>query len=438
MRHLPLSPLQQRFWYLCTAYPGEASPILVLNWRIRGPLDLTAWRSAVSMVVNRHESLRTAFELRDAEPVQVIMPPAGIDTELIDLTTLPADQRDDRAAELLSGRTHRLLNLATDPLVGSSLLRLADDHHVWCLTMHHLLVDGASLRIVGREIRAHYLALIGGTEPDLPKLEMQYGDFALWQAQQDQAADLAYWHERLAGAPALDLPTDHPRPAEKSAHSAEHIHQMGPELAQQVVALSRTARCTPFMVLLAALQVLLGEHAGKDDFCVGTPVAGRVRAEFEPVVGLFANTVALRADLTGDPAFADLLKRTRSTVIGALQRQSVPLGRVIAALGVPRDPGRTQLFDVVFSMRNDNAVHRSQLGPLDIEGFPHGHAKVLHDLVFDIWRLDETGLRTGIRYDTALFRPETVAGLADRYEQILSAAVARPGDRLSELVTPRG
>ncbi len=438
MRHLPLSALQQRFWYLCTAYPGDASPILVLNWRLRGPLDVPAWQAAVSAVVDRHESLRTGFVLRDGEPVQVVMPPAGMDTELVDLRELPGNQRDERAAQLLRARTHRLLDLTADPLVGSCLLRLDDDHHVFCFTMHHLLADGASLRTVGREIRTAYLAALDGTKPDLPELSLQYGDFAQWQAAQDQAADLAYWCERLAGAPSLELPTDSPRPAEKSAHSAEHIHQIGPELAAQVIELSRRARCTPFMVLLAALQLLLRERSGQDDFCVGTPVAGRVRAEFEPVVGLFANTLALRADLSGDPSFTDVLRRTRTGVIGGLQRQSVPLGKIIATLGVPRDPGRTQLFDVVFSMRNDNPVLASQLGPLEVEGFPHGHAKVLHDLVFDIWRLDEAGLRAGIRYDTALFRPETVAELAERYEQILSAAVARPGDRLSEMGALRG
>ncbi|MBB5873565.1 hypothetical protein F4553_006999 [Allocatelliglobosispora scoriae] len=439
MRHLPLSALQQRYWFLCTSYPGDASPILVLNWRIHGPLDVEAWRAAVDLVVDRHESLRTNFVLRDAEPVQVVLPPAGIETDLVDMSALPPDEREARTADLVGARTHMLLDLAEDPLVSSSLVRLADDHHVWCFTMHHIIADGASLRIVGREVRAAYLSLVEGTHPaDLPKLELQYGDFAVWESEQDQAADLAYWHDRLAGTPQLDLPTDHPRPAEKAASSEEVIHHIGPELATGVVELARRSRCTPYMLLLAALTVLLRERSGQDDFCVGTPVGGRVRAEFEPVVGLFANTLALRTDLSGDPTFAELLTRTRSTVIGGLQRQAVPLGRVLAALAVPRDPARTQLFAVVFSMRNDNAAQHSTLGPLSIEGFPHGHAKVLHDIVFDIWRLDEAGLRTGIRYDTALFRPETVGAMVRRYEQILAAAVARPDLRLSELAAADG
>lgn len=438
MRHLPLSAMQQRYWYLCTSYPGESSPILVLNWRLRGPLDVQDWETAVGLVVDRHESLRTNFILRDGAPVQVVMPPAGLKTDIIDLRDLPPDERETRAAELVRAQTQALLDLAADPLVRSCLLRLADDQYVWCFTMHHILADGTSLRIVGREVRAAFLATLAGEEPDLPALQMQYGDFAVWQAAEDNGADLAYWHGRLAGAPTLHLRTDFPRPAEKGAHSEELIHQMSPELAAGVAELSRATRCTPYMVLLTALLVLLRERSGQDDFCVGTPVAGRVRAEFEPVVGLFANTLALRADLGGEPTFTELLKRTRSTVIGGLQRQAVPLGQVIAAIGVPRDPSRTQLFQVVFSMRNDNAVQQPRLGPLEVEGFPHGHAKVLHDLVVDIWRLDEAGVRVGIRYDTALFRPETVAELARRYEQILTDAVARPGERLTEVVTPRG
>ncbi|MEV0456686.1 condensation domain-containing protein [Catellatospora methionotrophica] len=435
MRLLPLSALQQRFWHLCTAYPGDASPILFLTWRIRGPLDLDRWQTAVSAVVDRHESLRTGFALRDGEPVQVVGPPTGITTELIDLS----GQRDpdEQAQRVVSGRTHRLLDLITGPLVESCLVRLAADHHVWCFTMHHLLADGASLRIVGHEVRDCYAAPSGTA---LPPLQTQYGDFARWQREQEEsdASQLAYWREQLIGVPPLDLPTDRPRPPHKGTASSELIHRMDGELATAVIGLSRAARCTPFMVLLAALQVLLREHSGQDDFAIGSPAGGRVRAEFEPVVGLFANTLALRTDLTGDPTLRELLARTRKTVIGALQRQTFPFGRIVAALGPPRDPSRTQVFQVIFSMRNDNEAKQPQLGPLLINDFPHGHPKVLHDLVFDIWRLDSHGLRAGIRYDTALFAHDTILALARRYEQILSAAVTDPDARLSALAPPRG
>ncbi|WP_117215550.1 condensation domain-containing protein [Allorhizocola rhizosphaerae] len=432
MRVLPLSALQQRFWYLCTTYTGDTSPILFLTWRIRGPLDVERWNAAVSALVNRHEVLRTGFLLRDGEPLQTVSPPKGIDTELIHVTG------EAEAERILLSRTNRLLDLIDGPLVESCLLRLADDHHVWIFTMHHLMSDGASLRIVGREVRAFYL---GGSEAAMPALEFQYGDFAVWQREQEAAveADLAYWCERLSTVPPLELKTDHPRPQVKSTASEELFHQMGPELAAQIVQLSRTARCTPFMVLFAGLQVVLWQRSGgQTDFAVGTPVAGRVRTELEPLVGLFANTLALRADLSGDPTFAELLTRTRTTVINALKRQTVPFGRIVGRLGLPSDPGRTQLFQVIFSMRNDNENKQPELGELHIEDFPHGHPKVLHDMVVDIWRLDENGVRTGIRYDTALFTEDTVVTLARQYERVLSAAVAEPGNRLSQLAAQHG
>ncbi|WP_239124476.1 condensation domain-containing protein [Rhizocola hellebori] len=422
---MPLSLLQQRFWYLCTAYPGDASPILFLTWRIRGPLDPELWSRAVSEIVNRHESLRTGFTLRDGQPVQVIYPGAGIDTDLIDLRHLPEEKREDEAQRLVTARTHTLLDLTNDPLVSSCFLRLDDDHHIWCFTMHHLVSDGASLRIVGREMRT----LIEGGQ--LPALTIQYGDFAA--AQEPDPDHLAYWVSRLEAVPPLNLPTDHPRPAAKGTNSAEIVRQMDGELAAGIARLAKGVRGTPFMVLLAGLQALLSTESGQTDFCVGSPVAGRTRVELEPLVGLFANTLALRTNLSGDPTFQDLLGRTRETVIGALRRQSVPFGQIVARLDLPKDPSRTQVFQAIFSMRNDNENKPSQLGELWVADFPHGHPKVLHDLVVDVWRLDAQGIRVGMRYDTDLFSHNRIVVLLQHYESLLQAVIADPHTRLSML-----
>ncbi len=426
MKEMPLSLLQQRFWYLCTAYPGDASPIIFLTWRIRGPLEAELWSRAVTEVVNRHESLRTGFTLRDGGPVQVIYPPAGIDTELIDLRHLPEEKRQDEAQRLVYARTHTLLDLTNDPLVTSCLVRIADDHHVWCFTMHHLVSDGASLRIVSREMRT----LISGGQ--LAPLAIQYGDFAA--AQEPDPDHLSYWVSRLESVPPLNLPTDHPRPAAKGTNSAEVFRHMDAELSAGVARLARSIRGTPFMVLLAALQALLGSESGQQDFCLGTPVAGRTRVELEPLVGLFANTLALRSDLSGDPTFHELLGRVRETVIGALRRQSVPFGQIISRLNLPKDPSRTQVFQAIFSMRNDNENKEPRIGELTVEDFPHGHPKVLHDLVVDVWRFDTKGIRVGMRYDTDLFSHNRIVVLMQRYESLLQAAIADPHMPLSQLV----
>jgi non-ribosomal peptide synthetase component F len=189
------------------------------------------------------------------------------------------------------------------------------------------------------------------------------------------------------------------------------------------------------MVLLAAVQVLLASYTGQEDICVGSAVAGRTRVELEPVIGLFANTVALRGDLSGDPTFGELLGRTRKAAIAALARQNVPFSRVVDALNLPRIANRTQLFQVIFSMRpNSERTDGDTVPGLQIDDFPHAHAKTLHDLVIDVWRLDEQVFSVGFRYDDTLFDADTVAAMAQRYERLLAGAVARPDARLSELL----
>ena len=439
LAELPLSALQQRIWYLCTAYQGDASPQIFMIWRLRGPLRLQEWRNAVDAVVDRHESFRTSFVMRDGQPAQVINPSGGLETELIDLTDLPEPEREEQAKQIVAGRTHALLDLLGGPLVRSCLIRLDEEHHVWCFTAHHVLADGASQRILGRDVRAIYRSFVEGATPELPELKVQYGDFALWQQtvqQPAEEADLGYWREQLAGVPLLDLPTDRPRPAEKSAGAGELHHSADGELTQRIAGLARANRCTTFMVLVAALQALLGAYARQEDVCVGSAVAGRTAVDLEPVIGLFANTVALRGDLSGDPTFEELLRRTRPVVIAALRRQNVPFSRVVDTLNLPRIPNRTQLFQVIFNMRPiDGRKDDGDLAGLRIGDFPHAHPKTLHDLVIDVWRMDEQEFRIGLRYDDTIFDAATVEAMAQRYERLLAAAADRPDARLSELIT---
>ncbi|HET6214531.1 MAG TPA: condensation domain-containing protein, partial [Micromonosporaceae bacterium] len=280
---LPLSPQQRRWWFLCTSYRGALSPIVSLVHRLRGPLVVDAWLRAVGALVDRHEGLRVRFVNRPDGPVQVIAPPAGLDVERIDLTGLPEEVREDRARQLLNERRQTVLDLAGSPLVTSCLIRLADDDHVWTLTAHHILADGAAMAIADRELRTMYRACADGTEPELPDIAVPFGDYAVWQDStpaSQYADDRSYWLDRLAGVPPLDLRTDRPRPAVKSAPAAEVGHPIPGELAQRVEELARSERCTRFMALLAAFQVLLAEWSGQRDICVGLPVmgAGRARA----------------------------------------------------------------------------------------------------------------------------------------------------------------
>ncbi|GHJ47878.1 hypothetical protein Cs7R123_52200 [Catellatospora sp. TT07R-123] len=409
----PLSLLQRRMWHLCTAYPGTASPIVAVANRISGPLDVPAFTAAVAAVCDRHDALRTTFALGADGPTQVIAPPGGTGTELADLSGAPDGQA--RAQELVGQLTGALLDLDGGRLVRSVLIRLADDDHVWCLAVHHLLADGESAMVIAREVAALYR---GAALPDPP---IGYADFAAWQLSEAAGGDLAYWVEQLSGVPVLELPCDFPRPPVKSTRADQVDLRLDPVHADAVDRLARAQRATPYMVLLTALLVVLARRSGQDDLCVGTPVSGRLLVETEDAVGLFGNMIALRADLSGAPTFAQLLARVRAVTIAGLGRQSVPFGQVVAAVDPPRDPSRTQVFQVIF------ALHTQTAGPaepgLDWRPFGAGAPQILHDLVLDTWR-GPSGLDITLRYDTGLFRPETAAAMAEQFATVLRAMAA--------------
>lgn len=438
---LPLSPLQARWWFLCTSYPGGMSPLVDLVHRLRGPLDAGAWARAVDAVVNRHEILRTLFADRPGGPVQLVGPPDGIRMEVLDLRDLPAEQREQRARELLDERRRLTLDLATGPLVHTSLLRLADDDHVWRMTIHHILADGASLAVIDRELTVLYPALAAGRTPELPAPAVQYGDYAVWQAHADTGQadeDRAYWREQLAGLMPLELIEALPRPAAKGAPAAEITRTLDADLTRRIEELARGARGTRFMVLLAALHVVLAQACGQDRFAIGIPVAGagRARPELAGIVGLFNNALALRGDLSGDPAFGELLARTRETVLDALDHQELPWGQVVALLDEPADPGRAQGFQAMFLHDDVEPAARLVLPGLRVEGFPLGIPRVLHDLMVYAGPSPQ-GLSLKFVYDTGVLAEPTVTALAAAYERLLRAAVDDPGRRLSELVKQR-
>jgi hypothetical protein len=433
---LPLSPQQKRWWFLCTAYPGASSPVVLAANRLRGPLDVEAWTRAVGAVVDRHEGLRARFSARGDGAVQTIAPPAGCDVAYVDLTDLPAATREERARDLLNDRWQALLDLERDPLVEACLVKLDADDHAWMFKLHHILADGSSMAILQREISAFYSAFLDGVPADLPALPVQYGDFAVWYdtVQPDHDEDLRYWLDRLEGVPPLDLPTDAPRPATKGAPSADVEGVIGADLVRRIDDLAAATGCTRFMVLLAAFQALLGTFSGQDDFCIGVPVVGygRTRAELASVVGLFANTLALRCDLSGDPTLSDILDAAADSMFDALEYQSIPFSRVMAELKVPHDPSRAQVFQTLLLYDEYDRSGGMNLRGVTVDGFAMTMPKILHDLMV-FTQPDGADLSVRFAYDTALFTEATITALSRRYADLLRVLLDRPETRLSEL-----
>ena len=431
---VPLSLAQERLWFLSRLDPDDASFNLFLVHRLRGDLDAEALKRALGEVVARHEILRTRYPATpDGRPVQVVEPAWRAGLERIDLAGLAPDERERLARELVAERVNAPFDLADRPPFRASLLRLDATDHVLCLVLHYVAGDGWSVGVLWQELAALYAASLAGEPSPLEPLAVQYADYAAWQRRrlEDGAgeAHLAYWRERLANAPALDLPSDRARPAVRTSRG-EGVTRRVP-LGAAVDRLARERRCTAFMVLLSAYQALLGRAAGQDDVCVGSPTAGRDWLELEPLIGLFLNTLVLRGDLSGDPTFAELLQRTRARALEAYAHQDVPFERLMTELRVRRHPGRTPLFQALFTLENPDAAGLALAG-VAVETFEATYRQARFDLALEVWR-DGPELVCILGYRSDLFEAATAERLAAGYEALLREALADPDARLSTL-----
>ncbi|MFG3700935.1 amino acid adenylation domain-containing protein [Micromonospora sp. NPDC047620] len=424
---------QRQMWYLAQTDPGDLAYLAPVAWRLRGPLDLPALSAALDAVVARHEPLRTTLTAEGDRVVPVVAePPAGL-LAVLDLTGLAASAREDELAARLSAEAATPIDLGGGPVLRARLLRLADTDHVLVLTAHHAAVDEWSLRIVADELSEAYAARLAGRSAELPALPVTYGDYAQWQrrwlAGPEAEAQRRWWRDRLAGAPpVLELPTPGPRPAAPSQAGATAVFPLGvpPDALR---ALCLRLNVTPYLLLLAAFQVLLARWTGRYDVPVGTPVANRGRPETEPLVGLFVNTVVIRTDLTGDPTFATCVARVRAEVLAAQERQELPFGSVVEAVRPARHAGHSPLFQVMF-------VHADAPAPLRLPGIdatcvevPNRTAKF--DLTVAV-RPGADGPDAVVEYRTDLFDAATVARLAGHFRTLLADLVADPDVRIRD------
>ncbi|HEX8273629.1 MAG TPA: amino acid adenylation domain-containing protein [Longimicrobiaceae bacterium] len=433
---VPLSFAQQRLWFIEQLDPGTTGHNLAYPLRLRGPLRSAALGRALTEVVRRHEVLRTRFPLADGEPVQDVAAPAPVPLPRVDLSGLPEEAREREAERLAIEETRHAFDLARGPLLRARLLRLGEDDHALLLTVHHMVFDGGSLGVLHGELAELYAARVEGREAALPDLPVQYADYALWQRAAEAGgameARLGWWRERLAGAPPLlELPTDHWRPAVADTRGRRVDFVVPPEVAAGLRALARREGATPFMALLAAWQTLLAKHAEEEDVVVGAPVTGRTRAGLESLVGFFVDTVALRADLSGDPRFRELLGRVREGTLGAFANQDAPFERLVEELGVQRSLAHTPLFQVMFTLQNAERS-RLRLPGVRAEPMEYGTESARFDLALTLVEApDRLWGRLVLRAD--LWEEATGRRIAAHFLALLEAAVADPSRRLSAL-----
>ena len=444
---VPLSPSQERLWFLLHLHPGMRAYQFQATIEFTGTLDTQALTRALTEVVRRHEIYRTTFTDGPDGPCQIVHPPFPVALPVDDLSTAP----DPQAASREAIRTAVDVDIAFGqlPLVSWRLLRTAPDRHILLHLEHHLIHDGWAFNVFVDELWTLLGAFTAGHPSPLPPPSLQFADFAARQRQwldgPKAARQLAYWTQQLNGVPPyLDLPTDRPRTARRRFAGDAPRFTIPAQLADRIRQLARHERVSLFTVMLAAFEVLIHHWSGKEEFCIGTGMAARGRPETEHLLGMLVNTVALRADLRDDPTFHELLGPVHTTTLGALQNQDIPFDRVVAALRPPRLRGRQPLCEVMF------AFHDSPLSGLrtpDLKAdvtvaVANGSAKF--DLnIIAIPRAEQAVGQGGAKesgdielvweYDQDLFDAETVTKSARRYEKLLAAVTENPHARVSAL-----
>ena len=470
-RWAPLSPAQERLWFLERLVPGTPLYNVSRALTLEGRLQRGALAAALHGLVARHEALRTRFvetaepasSGRDAGggpaeagPVQEIAAAVAVPLPAVDLAALPAARRAAESRRLAEGEARRAFDVTRAPLLRALLLAAGAQRHVLVLTVHHLVFDGWSLGVLLRDLSRLYAAALAAAEAEpgvgnavpgvsnaVPALAgPQFADFAAWQRERlagggeeaaRDAAQLDAWRRRLAGLEPVELPTDRPRGAERSLRAGHLPLTVEAPLAEALRRLARERGASLFMVLLAGWQALLARYTGSRRVAVGSPVANRGAAETEGMIGFFVNTLALDVDLSGDPTAAALVERTRDGVLDALAHQEVPFSRVVEALAPQRSLSHSPLFQTSLALQNAPA------GDLELPGLRLAGLDIVHrgatdqDLNLSLEETADGGLGGVILYDAALFDAATVERMVAHWRRLLAAMAARPETRLSQI-----
>lgn len=442
---LRLSFSQERLWFLNHLMPGSPVFNVPTAVQLSRPVDIEILQRCVNEIVRRHEVFRTSFITIDGQPTPVISPDADATIHTVDLTSLDESAREAESLRLTKEAALRSFDLASGPLMRTSLIRLTENESIFLLTMHHIVSDGGSILIFFRELASLYQAFSNGEESPLADPPIQYADYALWQRDwlrgERLEHQLAYWKQKLGGQlPILELPTDHPRPAVQTYSGGRATAILSEDLTSTLTALSQREGATLFMTLLAAFKVLLHRYTGQEDIIIGSPMANRAQPETEELIGFFLNNLALRTDVSGKPTFRELLSRVRQTAVDAYANQDVPFEKLIEELKPERDLNRTSIFQVYFNLFSFS--DRLDLPDGESINFVDAWLQSEENLSkFDLTLYAGAGdrkIKLALVYNTDLFAPARMIEMLDQFTHLVSQIVAHPDAPVSKLslVTP--
>ena len=426
---LPLSFSQQRLWFLDQLAPGNLFYNMPLAVRLAGDLDLPALELALQSILDRHAVLRTTFQQRSGQPVQVVSPPAPFSLPLVDLSSLPPEQREPQALSLAAAEFQLPFDLANGPLFRAKVLSLSPSDHILIFTMHHIAADEWSIAVFVRELSALYLAFHHHQPSPLPPLPVQYADFAAWQSAVLQPgpfrdALVSFWKDALANRPVLlDLPADHPRPAVQSWNGASLPFSIPDSLAARLRQISRESDATLFMTMLSVYFTLLFRYSHQPLINVGTAIASRSRAEIQPLIGFFVNMLVIPADLSALPSFRELLSQVRESSLAAYAHQDLPFEMLVEALQPQRDLSHSPIFQVAFSFQNRPQPIQLPDLQFDFVDLPSTTAK--YDLTLYISETD-SGLSASFEFNSDLFELPTIQRMAVHFVTLLEGIARDP------------
>ena len=419
---------QQRLWFLDQLEPGSTAYNINFAIRLRGNLNEQALQAALDYLVQRHETLRTTFETDADVPIQVITEELSIPFNYHDLSS-------DEGAEL-TRLANEPFNLRKGPLLSPHIIRINASEQILLLVIHHAIADAWSLQILYSELATAYAAILAGKEPELPELPIQYADYAEWQQDWlsgDQLqTQLDYWGSLLGNCPPrLELPADRPRPRVQSSHGANVTTGIDAELTAQLKQLAQRSSTTLFNLALTVFDVLLHRYAATDEIVVGTPIAGRKRPELQNLIGFFINTIAMHADMSGDPTFSQLLERVKKDSVDAMAHDELPFDKLVEELAPDRDPSYSPIFQVMFVLHHGGSGE-APFADLSAEGITVESGTAKFDLTLFVTESDNE-LSLLFEYNTDLFDASTIERMLVHYETLLRAVVADPQAKLSDL-----
>jgi amino acid adenylation domain-containing protein len=433
----PLSHGQRALWFLHQLAPESVAYNVSLGWRIQSDVDAPALERALDALAQRHPALRSTCRIADGTPVQLVHARPAVPFTVMDATAWT----DDDIRNAAVSASQQPFDLERGPVWRATFFTRPHDH-VLALAFHHIVYDDWSGQLIAAELPALYSTQLGRVTGSLPKPRAEFADYLRWQREVlegPQGEQLwSYWQKALAGElPVLNLPTTRPRPAAQTFNGSSFMFSIDDELARGIQALARDHRTTPYVVALAAFGVLLHRLSGQDDILIGTPTAGRSRPEFADVVGYFVNPVVLRADLSGDPSFAQFLARAQNDVLGAMQHADFPFALLVERLQPDRDPARSPLFQVAFIWdrllaREPNEESTDSAAALRLDGFVGGQQGANFDLDLTLFH-DGRSLFGSWKFNTDLYDADTVRAFHEHFETLLAGIIADSSQRISAI-----